>query len=165
MHNYDRERLSQSRKEFGLLLQVEDGGIHIKEENQIISTTFEFRTEGMIVFSKKNDYADTIPYNLIEDVRLQSGFQFNEKDDESLIALTLKRDGKSEIVMIELDYPDFIVASMKKIVEGNRKKSTVESSELSKLMRELNSLYQEGILTESEFLERKDVVLKKMTGD
>jgi hypothetical protein len=159
---YDRDLLNNARRDFGLLLHVEDGKIVLTEAPDGVKVTIEVRPGGLLVYSMRENFSDIIPVIWIQRISLEPNLSGYSKET---IMLLIRRGSTDEKVFLSVDYPEYLMNGLEKIIKDHEKKMAAKTggSDFGELLRQLGQLHQEGLITDDEYAERKSAVLKRMT--
>jgi hypothetical protein len=162
MEKYNKEALHEGRRELGLLLHIEEGRIF--DANSGIDASIEFRTRGLVIFSIRNDAADLIPFDHIHSVSIENGVGLEGVGDIPVIMLILRRKTEEEKIYLLLENPDFLAQGLEKALQSFQKEavSKRQKAGYGDILRDLNKLRLEGLISEEEYLAKKDAILKRM---
>ncbi len=162
---YNRDTVNSLRIELGSLLQVENGIVFMHTPEDGIPMNIEFRIGGILIVSKAHNLAERFNLRDIQSANIEPVYLNQGEEMKSVVAIEVSHRDFTGKVYLEVEYPDFVLMSLKKMITDNQKLMEKEEGKRnpSTVLRELNNLFQEGIISEDEFNERKAEVLKKMT--
>ena len=165
MKSYDRIYLNEGRKDLGSLLQVEEGSVFYGKPAKGVDATVEFRTGGILIYSVRSNVSAVIPFHMVQRVSLEGSMNGEEMGDQSLILLIVGKKEAEDRIYLKLKYPEVLIHGLEKSRKENAQKNAAKQPVGSHgdILRELNKLHQEGLLTEEEYADKKAAVLKRMT--
>ncbi len=161
MKPYNRDDMNEGRKKLGALLHLAEGRVYSNGSG--IDASIEFRTHGLLFYSMRNNASDVISFNEIHQVGMDAGTDLAGTSARNRIVLLLKRDNREQQVFLELEHPEFIAQGLEKAVRDVQEKAAKKQNRgYGDVLRDLNQLFQEGLVTEAEYQEKKAAILKRM---
>ncbi len=167
---YDRGLLQDQRSKMGRLLEMDDAIIiQTKDGVEIhINCLVEFRGQGIIFFSKTENFSDWVWYNELKEIKRDpQKITINGHPDDCL-GLVYKDEHRS-MICFWVPNVDYFESGLLKLLTDSSAKETadaeVNKSNIVAKMRQLKELYTEEMISETEYERLKAALLDQLSRD